>query len=241
MELLNCSTIDASWQPLISRALQTLDPKYLLSLQNTTDWLPGKSAIFNAFSLPLHHTKYILFGESPYPRLTSANGYAFWDAAVNEIWAPKGLSTQVNRATSLRNFIKMLLVAQGDLAHSDTSQPSIAKLNKANYIKTLAELFNNLLQHGFLLLNASLVLSQQAVSKDVAAWRPFMDSLLTELQQIQPDIKLVLFGNMAKVIGKLPIAAHYQCICAEHPYNISFITNPDVLSFFRSYCLLEKQ
>ena len=45
-----------------------------------------------------------------------ANGYAFWDAAVNELWSDNGLSKAVNRATSLRNFIKMLLVTEGALS-----------------------------------------------------------------------------------------------------------------------------
>ena len=43
--------------------------------------------------------RYVLFGESPYPRAQSANGYAFWDAAANSLWAEEGgLHQLLNRA-----------------------------------------------------------------------------------------------------------------------------------------------
>ena len=80
-------SIHTSWRPLIRQALGTMDQAYLNALSERPTWLPGKLKLFNAFSLALEDTQYILFGESPYPRAGSANGYAFWDAAVEEIWS----------------------------------------------------------------------------------------------------------------------------------------------------------
>ena len=97
---------------------------------------------------PLSSVRTILFGESPYPREGSANGYAFWDAAVENLWSDSGLSKAVNRATSLRNFIKMLLLARGDLNH-DFSQPAIAQLDKSTFHRTADEFFTGLLNKGF--------------------------------------------------------------------------------------------
>ena len=108
--------------------------------------------IFNAFTQPLDNTRYILYGESPYPREASANGFAFWDAAVGEVWFAQGLSKSVNRATSLRNFFKMLL----------TAEPVPAPQQR---IQTLAQLFNNFHQQGFLLLNFNLSLSALTTNK----------------------------------------------------------------------------
>ena len=108
--------------------------------------------------MPVAQTHYVLFGESPYPRAKSANGYAFWDAAVTDLWSESGLSKAVNRATSLRNIIKMLLVAEGKLTLVHTGQADIAKLDKTGLIATNAELFQQFLTHGFLLLNATPVL-----------------------------------------------------------------------------------
>jgi len=239
MELMT-NTVHPSWQPLVNDALTKVDGEYRKKLAQSQGWLPGVDKIFNAFCQPLADTRYILFGESPYPRPASAIGHAFWDGAVGELWSEQGLCKPVNRATSLRNIIKMLLVARGDLQKQNTSQPAIAALNKANYVTTIDQLFTNFLDRGFLLLNASLVLTEQSVPKDVKAWRPFMDDLLTRLHGSNPHVQLILLGRLAETIDALPSAQGFARFYAEHPYNVSFITNDDVLDFFRPMDLLAK-
>jgi len=228
--------VHPSWRPLFKRALNTMDPAYLAALPQSP-WLPGPTAIFKAFSLPREQTRYVLLGESPYPRAVSANGYAFWDGAVTDLWSEKGLAKAVNRATSLRNLLKMLLLADDQLTASDLSQTAIAKLSKAGFIQTLPALFERLLQHGFLLLNASLVLSERPVKQDAKAWLPFIRYVLQHLSATQP-ITLILWGAIAHVIDKEPALAHVPRQVAEHPYNISFIHNPEVQAFFRPMRLL---
>ena len=238
--MFNLNEIDPSWQPIVTKALSAVDSEYLAALANNKIWLPGPNNIFNAFKLPLEQTNYILFGESPYPREESANGFAFWDNAVKEIWSPTGLSKAVNRATSLRNFIKMLLVTSGQLASDATSQSDIAALDKAHLIDNLDALFSNLMDSGFLLLNASLVLSDASVRYDSKQWRPFIQALLNELKLIRPSIGLILLGNIAKEIVGLTMAPPFLSLVAEHPYNISFIKNQKVAAFFKRFNLLEK-
>lgn len=225
-----------SWRPFLQQALLQMNPAYLESLQQT-NWMPGKAAIFKAFSLPRAQTRYVLLGESPYPRAASANGYAFWDGAVTALWSEKGLAKAVNRATSLRNLLKMLLLADGKLKADNLTQPAIAALPKQDLIQTLPDLFGRLLQHGFLLLNASLVLSERPVKQDAKAWLPFILHVLQQLAREQP-IKLILWGGIAHVIDKEPSLAHVPREVAEHPYNLSFIHNPNVQAFFRPMRLL---
>ena len=220
---------DASWQPLLMQAAKTLPPDYLDFL-STHAWLPGKEKIFNAFAQPLSHTDYILYGESPYPRHASANGFAFWDAAVQEVWSEKGLSKSVNRATSLRNFFKMLLTAES------LPQPSAR-------IQTLEQFFNNFLRHGFLLLNFNLSLSELAKNKEAKYWLSFHESLLAQIKQhhkhcAQPLPQLVLLGKIATKILALPSSQDYPTVIAEHPYNLSFIQNASVKKFFQPFDLL---
>src|ERR1700733_11035086 len=198
--------VHPSWVLTLKTALNAMDQHYLLKLATNDDWWPGKKAIFNAFSQPLTNVRYVLFGESPYPRKNSANGYAFYDAAVGELWSRTGLTKQVNRATSLRNFIKMLLLADGLLNHHDLSQEAIARLDKTRLIKTNDELFGRLLQRGFLLLNASLVLHVQSPEQDAKSWRPFLSSIIQALIKQSPSITWLLFGRIAKNIS--PILHH---------------------------------
>jgi uracil-DNA glycosylase len=229
MTRLALKAIDPSWKNLFSQALETVNPDYLDSLMTETNWLPGKENIFKAFSVPLPNVKRVLLGESPYPRVQSANGYAFWDNVVGEIWAdPDGLklSKSVNKATSLRNFFKMLIKA-------NNGKPD-------NCIQTLSELFQNLLNHGFLLLNASLVLHpDRKVKEDAKHWRPFIQTVLNNLYEANSNIELVLFGKIAQEI--LPLINYpFKIIQAEHPYNLSFIDNQVVQDYFRPLKLLTK-
>lgn len=215
-----------------------MDSNYLAQLTQSSTWLPGPEKIFNAFTLPMEKVNYVLFGESPYPRSASANGYAFWDDAVDNLWCATGLSKQVNRATSLRNIIKMLLVAEGMLDPQQTSQTAIAELDKSDLVQTNQALFHNLLSHGFLLLNATPVL-WDAPQKDARAWLPFMRELLNCFLEQRPQVTFILLGKIANTIDTL-IPGHKQFnLYAEHPYNLSFITNDEVLNFFRPLHLLK--
>jgi uracil-DNA glycosylase len=236
----NLKNIDPSWQACVKEALTKMDPAYLQNLLQNENWIPGPDKIFNAFSLPLDQVKFILFGESPYPRAESANGYAFWDDAVHDIWTSSGLSKPVNRATSLRNIIKMLLVAEGLLKSDKTSQSDIALLDKSSLLKTNKELFQQLLQHGFLLLNISLVLHDSTlVKKDALSWQPFIKHILHFILNKNPNIQLILLGKVANTIDQLLDLPQTTKFYAEHPYNLSFIQNRTVLDFFSPLHLLK--
>jgi uracil-DNA glycosylase len=236
----NISHVDPSWQDCLQKGLDKLDPGYLQHLTQAKDWLPGPDKIFNAFSLPLSQVNYVLLGESPYPRQESANGFAFWDAAVHELWSTTGLSKKVNRATSLRNILKMLFVAEGLLNHNNTSQEMIAKINKQSLVQTNNAFFSNLIQHGFLLLNATPVLQAGPPQKDARAWQPFIKEVLDYLLQKRPNVKFILLGRIANTIDSLITQPQVEKLYAEHPYNLSFITNKEVIEFFKPLKLLHK-
>jgi uracil-DNA glycosylase len=238
MPYFNLQAADPSWHTTLTEALTQMDTAYLNELYHNQEWLPGHQKIFNAFSLPVNQINYVLLGESPYPRRVSANGYAFWDASVTQLWSKNGLSKEVNRATSLRNLIKMLLVTEGLLAAGNTGQEHIAALDKQHLIQTNDELFNGLLRHGFLLLNATLVLHNNPVSKDARAWQPFLKFILEYLFHKRPHVQLILLGNIANQIDKLVDHFEIKRLYAEHPYNISFINNPKVQDFFRPFNIL---
>lgn len=229
-------TTHPQWQAILNTAIVDMDKAYLDELTLNPDWLPGSNKLFAAFDQPLSKVRFILLGESPYPRATSANGYAFWDNAVRDIWSTKGLSKEVNRATSLRNLVKTLLVACGDLS-DDLSQEAIAKLDKTHYWQTAEQLFLSLVDHGFLLLNASLVYSPLQVRYHAKHWKPFVSSILKQLKMLAPSLKLLLFGRIA---AEVPEANYFSCLTCEHPYNLSFIRNPDVLAFFEPLNLLSR-
>jgi uracil-DNA glycosylase len=229
-----------SWNDILNQAFDALDKEYQEFLDKDSGYIPNKDNYLNAFkTLPLEDVKYILFGQDPYPRVESASGYAFIDSNVKALFAPNGLSKEVNKATSLRNFIKMLLVSMGRLSSQDTSQQAIAKIPKDDLIDSIDELRINFEKNGVLLLNMALVFTDKKDStKHIKEWRGFIKVLLSKLQN--RDITLILFGNHAKDIQKRFDLSSFHIIHTPHPYNTSFITNKDAQNLFGSMKLLEK-
>lgn len=229
-----------SWELLLEKAYEALTEEYRFFLENDKSYFPSSSHYFNAFkTLPRDKVKYILFGQDPYPREQSAGGYAFIDEKVETLFSDKGLSKEVNRATSLRNFVKMALVARGDLRAEETSQEAISILNKDHLINSIEALRINFEKNGVLLLNTALIFTdKRSSSRHVKAWRPFIEILLKALEEDAP--KLILFGTHAKELKKKLPLEKFETIEMEHPYNHTFISNPEALELFGSMKLLEK-
>ena len=226
--------VNPEWLPILEPALHALPQDYRHHLLCTNDWIPGKYKMLAAFSQPLSSVRTLLIGESPYPRECSANGYAFWDNQVQDLWSETGLSKAVNRATSLRNLMKMLLFARGELM-DDFSQPAIAAVDKSKFHQTASGFFNGLMAKGFLLLNATPVYRANEIKYHARVWRSFMSLILDELHQYNSSISLILLGRIALHV---PGYDRFDCLIAEHPYNVSFITNPVVVNFFKPLDLL---
>jgi len=238
-----------AWRPVLLRGLEALsaaDPSYLPALAND-DFLPTQGRLFAAFDQPLDKVRYVLVGEGPYPREASATGVCFMDGAVKELWSVQGLSKPVNRATSLRNFMKMLMVADGLLAPEHTSGESVAVVSAqamspgSGFIQTLPDLQDNLTDHGFLLLNAALVYRPHVPPvKEAKAWRPFLETVLEALAD-RPGLPLptlVLWGRIAQWLEDLPAVSRFPRSMAEHPYNLSFIQNRAMQDLFGPMRLL---
>jgi uracil-DNA glycosylase len=238
---------DPSWRRCLLSGLQAMaraNPAYLPALARD-EYLPNGQRLFAAFALPLDQVRYVLVGEGPYPRAQSATGVCFMDGAVGELWCENGLSKPVNRATSLRNFMKMLLVADGQLRPDDTGGAALAPVAAAatgnGCIQTLPQLQDNLTRQGFLLLNASLVYRDHvAPAIDARAWQPFLQIVLAALAERPAPPTLVLWGKIAEQLKKLPETARFPQVCAEHPYNLSFITNAAMHELFGPMQLLRR-
>jgi uracil-DNA glycosylase len=234
------TNIHPSWKEIVSSSLLSLDKKYLNFLEKDKNYFPNKNNFLNAFkTLSLDKTKYILFGQDPYPRKESAGGYAFIDMKVTTLFAPNGgFSKEVNKATSLRNMMKMFLFCDGKLK-DDFSKDAIKKIDTKNYINYIEELKQNFEKNGVLLLNTALIFTSKEDTKyHTNMWKPFIKTLLQKITN--HDIKLILFGNISKKIAKFESAKRFENIKLPHPYNISFITDKKVHKLFCKMNLLVK-
>ncbi|WP_456381459.1 uracil-DNA glycosylase family protein [Hydrogenimonas sp.] len=231
--------VHESWREEVLAAYEALDPAYRREVEKG-NFLPEKSRIFNAFkTLPRSEVRYILFGQDPYPRPESATGHAFIDGAVETIFSPTGLSKRVNRATSLRNFVKMALLVEGLLTPGDLSQKAIAAIDKSGLVDSIDELRKNFERNGVLLLNAALVFEDKRSSaRHARAWRPFIRTLLASLDG---ETELILFGSIAETIRKIPESSRFRHHLLEHPYNHTFVCNETAHRLFGPMHLLRKK
>lgn len=229
----------SSWDTILSEAYASLEDEYQKFLEEDESYFPTKENYFNAFkTLPKERVKYILFGQDPYPRKESAGGYAFIDTKVENLFSSSGLSKEVNRATSLRNFMKMALVASRRLTSDDTSQEAISKLDKTQLIDSVDELRVNFEKNGVLLLNTALIFTdKKSTKKHIKAWKPFVQTLLNALEENAPQ--LILFGTHAKDLKKQFSLEKFETIELEHPYNHTFISNHKALELFGPMHLLD--
>ena len=155
-------------------------------------------------------------------------------------------SKAVNRATSLRNIMKTALLAEGLLRRDSdgrVTQSAIAAVDKRSLVTTLDELFSNLQQSGFLMLNATPVLHpQRKPLREARYWQDFLEQLLTDIAAQAPQpATLLLWGKIARQIEAIPASAKYRKLVAEHPYNISFIDNGQMQALFRQIAALGKR
>jgi uracil-DNA glycosylase len=244
--LMDRARVHDEWRPILGDALASLDADYLESLLHDDNWLPGPDHLLAAFRRDRHGMRYLLIGESPYPRRESANGIAFYDAAVGGLWSEQGLSKPVNRATSLRNILKAALLAEGLLqkdADGKIPQQSIAEIDKRHLIATLGEFFDNLQRAGFLMLNATPVLhAKRRPAQEAKYWQAFLARILASISAQAPNpVTLVLWGKIAQVVEASSASAGYRQLVCEHPYNISFIDNPQMQALFAQLRLLQRR
>lgn len=189
--------------------------------------------------VPLDQVNAVLVGESPYPRQGSAIGEAFHDGLVGTLWSGQGLAKPVNKATSLRNLVKMMLVAEGMISPAAKAE-DIAALDRSGLVDSLADVFGALRRQGVICINATPVLADKNKAREAAAWHQFTAGLLTGIHQARPEAKFLLFGAFARQLADIEGAERWPKLMAEHPYNVSFINDPAVLDYFRPLRLLQR-
>jgi uracil-DNA glycosylase len=251
----------SDWRPALEKALCSVEQSYLIALMADRECLPQPiDRLLAAFgTVPLGGTRYILMGESPYPRQESALGIAFLDGAISEIWNSSGaLHKSVNRATSLRNLIKAILVAEGALNPDRTDKGALEGVYDCeHHVRTLDEMFDNLYRQGILAANFTPVLRSVHMngarrpgpsvpkwkhrSIEAQYWIPFWHSVFVTLVKRRNPPAIIACGRPAGMVASLAHDMGLKVIKTEHPYNLSFITNPDILKFLCPLQLLKRR
>lgn len=214
------------WQDILSKDFDV--NSFLADLEDRVDRaahvIPDQQAIFKLFYLiEPHKVKCVLYGEDPYPRLSSANGIAFWDQEVSR-WTDK------TKGNSLKHIMKALLIYKR-LARYDTSIEECRKIVvKDPLFPSPDELFVSWLNQGVLLLNRSLVYTTKAEKNGhIKYWEDFQHSLMSFFKA--QKVPIVLWGKKAQSLEKALLKKDYPkdlIIKQGHPtYQHHFLNKAD--------------
>ncbi len=158
--------------------------------------IPKDENIFHVFDyMGPQKVKCVLFGEDPYPRITSACGVAFWDKEINN-WDDK------TNGNSLKNIMKSLLV---HLRHAsyETKISECRAIARAVGFKTPPELFEHWLGQGVLLINTAMTFSgNKDKIKHFEFWKDFHKTLIVLLNKRVTSPYYILWGNKAQAWEK---------------------------------------
>lgn len=159
--------------------------------------IPKPDLIFNVFTkMRPEEVRCVLYGEDPYPRITSANGIAFWDTEI-QLWDDK------TNGNSLKNILKGLIVAQG-LADYNTSINECRKIARDNHFMTPPQLFEHWLNQGVFLINTALTFSSISdKKKHFEFWRSFHSALIHALNVKKSSPYYILWGKKAQQWDKI--------------------------------------
>jgi uracil-DNA glycosylase len=154
--------------------------------------IPKSELIFNVFTkMRPEEVRCVLYGEDPYPRITSANGIAFWDTEIQH-WDDK------TNGNSLKNILKGLLVAKG-LADYNTPITECRKIARNNHFMMPPVLFEYWLEQGVFLINTAFTFSSIVdKNRHFEFWRPFHSALIHALNVQKSSPYYILWGRKAQ-------------------------------------------
>lgn len=161
-------------------------------LINFKEILPDRRLIFNVFhKVHPDAVRCVIFGEDPYPRRQSACGIAFWDLEITD-WSDK------TNGNSLKNILKALLVEKGYATYQTSIQECRVIVREKGIINP-PDLFESWLEQGVFLLNTALTFSRPEDKKHhFLFWRPFLETIITQLNNRDKAPFYVLWGSRAQ-------------------------------------------
>ena len=94
-----------------------------------------------------------------------------------------------------------------------------------------------------MLLNATPVLHpRRKPVLEARYWQAFLERLLAAIaEQAKQPITLLLWGKIAQQIDAIAASTAYRKLVCEHPYNLSFIDNPQMQALFAQIAPLRKR
>jgi len=203
-----------------------LDLRGILSEVDPSSCCPRPGLVFRLFDrLTPEAVSVVLLGEDPYPRQTSAQGIAFWDAEI-ENW------TDRTRGNCLPNMLKALLVARGEASYHTPIGVIRERIERGQLrMPSPGALFEHWLAQGVFLLNTALTYAGKAHKRrHHRFWREFNAAVLRLLASLQRErgneLPFILWGRKAQGFVQRLGLNGIRTICQGHPTFLHQFMDP---------------
>jgi uracil-DNA glycosylase len=215
------------WQDILSKDFDI--ESFLTDLEDRVDrathLIPDQQSVFKLFYLTEpHNVKCVLYGEDPYPRMSSANGIAFWDQELRT-WSDK------TKGNSLKHIMKALLIHKRLATYSTSIEECREIVKKDVTFPSPDELFVSWINQGVLLLNRSLVFTtKEDKNAHLKYWKNFQVAMMDFFKE--QNVPIILWGKKAQSLEKELLKKNYPkelIIKQGHPtYQHHFLNKNDI-------------
>lgn len=198
----------------------------LLAIESkiTNGYFPSSDNVLRFMKMDLSKVKYVIVGMEPYPSSYEIDGIIYPEANGRsfEVSSLKGKTWNSKfKQSSLRNILKTIY-------YNETGEKiDLAKLrekieNQSFVISNPSDWFDNVENQGVMWLNATLTVEPYNVDTHKKYWEFFMENVIRYMNEQNPNIKWVLWGNPAKE-RVLPLIEKDKAITSTHPRLVNFI------------------
>ncbi|MCA1745050.1 MAG: uracil-DNA glycosylase [Bacteroidales bacterium] len=206
--------VHASWEPFLEDTGYGILERIAPQIIRGGAFTPEPEKMLRFLTLDLDAMKVLILGQDPYPQSGIATGRAF-EVGPLQAWSDPF------RNTSLRNIVRALY----DAVHNEklTFREIVGQLNTApGRFKLLApdQLFKYWELQGVLLVNTSFSCELGKPGSHAALWRPFTTALIAYINQRNPELYWLLWGNHAReavghITPKNMLLSCHPMICHE--------------------------
>ncbi len=189
--------VHESWKGFLSeQIIEQLERIEESTINVSDEFTPKISRVLHFMTNDLESAKVVIIGQDPYPQFGVATGRAFEVATLNS-WDAKF------RNVSLKNIIRTVYAAyEGEyLTYNQIKQKINGNLFDMSFsVLPPNQLFKSWEKQGVLLLNTSFTCEVGNPGSHSKHWSNFTASLLSYINERNPDIVWFLWGNHAKNI-----------------------------------------
>ena len=210
---MDLSGIHPSWSLFFTADIANLTREIMRKVLADGFVTPNQTAMLRFLTTDLSASKVVILGQDPYPQEGVATGRAFEVGSLVS-WQ------QPFRNTSLRNIVRALYASRFDKILTFKEVRSL--IGSDFPLLPPSKLFEFWEKQGVLLLNTSFSCRINKPGSHSAIWQLFTHELLNYVNQQQPELIWLLWGNHARLaVEHLSIKngfySTHPMICHERP------------------------